>query len=269
MNLLTPTLTLEECFHDFKTRFPKNDPKRLLLGEFTGASQGRTIGRWLGGQLQPTGEYKWRSIAFFTLLGYTIPQFVNIRPLYQRAIQLFALGVMDAKKLATEGFGFQGVNATHKMYQAFERDRSTMPERETALRQYLKQHTEDLEAAKQLFDEQYGVIKLALPEVAGTPEPSVPKILVQPVPVRLTQSLPATAPVKPKLSHDILLGSAANLIQGLLPLLELIASDAFTAAERAQLRDSTGRDGVFKLSNVLEQLCGERARSQTTKQGAK
>ncbi len=269
MQITSHPLTLEECFRDFNTRFPKNDPRRLLLGEFTGASQNPTITRWLNGKNNPTGGNKWRSIAFFSQLGYTIPQFVNIRPLYQRAIKLFALGVMDARTLAIDGFGFQGATPTDKMYQAFEYDRSILEEREPALRQFINQHAEDLEVAKQLFDEQYGAAKLPIAiEVVAPILTVVPTEVVAPLTSK--PMLPkAPEKTKPKLSHDTILQSAAHLVQGLKPLLELIVSDAFTAEERAVLRELAGRDDIFKLSNVFDQLCSERARSQSNKQETK
>lgn len=267
-----PTLTLAECFRDFNERFPKTDQsgQRQLLGEFTGANQEQTINRWLSGKLQPGGEYKWRSIAFFSLLGYKIQLFEAAGYHYKRAIELLALDVITADKLAGEGFGFAGQEPKSRMYRVFENGETPLsPVRTVTLQNFIDQHVEDLTAAKQLFDEQYGAIKLAAVEISSQPESVVVIPTAQPAaavrPLRPT----ASAVVRPKLSHDTILTSAANFAQGLLPLLELIASDAFSAAERAELRERAGGDGIFKLSNILENLCGERARNQSIKQGVK
>ena len=46
----------------------------------------------------------------------------------------------------------------------------------------------------------------------------------------------------------------------MLPLAEYVESDACTPEERKLLRALAGIDGVFRLANVLNRLCGEKVR---------
>ncbi len=61
--------------------------------------------------------------------------------------------------------------------------------------------------------------------------------------------------------HDLLIDAAAGLVNTLLPLADLLLSDAYSAEDRSRLRERAGGDGIFKLANRLNRLCGEKARS--------
>lgn len=50
------------------------------------------------------------------------------------------------------------------------------------------------------------------------------------------------------------------MILAMLPLARRVDSDEFSAEDRRMLREMTERDGVFRLSNLLNRLCGEDAR---------
>lgn len=52
----------------------------------------------------------------------------------------------------------------------------------------------------------------------------------------------------------------AQLIRDSIPLSERVNSDEFDQKDRDKLRELTGSDGIFRLSNLLNSLCGERAR---------
>lgn len=52
-------------------------------------------------------------------------------------------------------------------------------------------------------------------------------------------------------------------IQQMIPLAEEVASDKFSVADRSRLRQLAGNGVVFKLYNILGQLCGEQARILT------
>lgn len=57
----------------------------------------------------------------------------------------------------------------------------------------------------------------------------------------------------------------AHLIQASIPLAKRLLSDDFSPDDRRQLRELTAQastNGVFELSNLLNRLCGERARKE-------
>lgn len=60
--------------------------------------------------------------------------------------------------------------------------------------------------------------------------------------------------------HDAVIVAFVRLAKELLPLADQLASDEFTAEERARVRHLAGEFTVFDLKNLLVQLCGERVR---------
>ena len=83
------------------------------------------------------------------------------------------------------------------------------------------------------------------------------------------QIAPQVRPFKPKLSvhrsldtHTSIIESLANIIKGIIPLVNLLESDEFTPEERAQFRELVGGNGVFEFSNSFFRLCGERTRNE-------
>jgi len=62
---------------------------------------------------------------------------------------------------------------------------------------------------------------------------------------------------------DKLVAELANKLQQLLPFVQEISGDGWTAEDRAALRDRAGRGVVLDLYNNLGYLCGERHRKQT------
>lgn len=68
---------------------------------------------------------------------------------------------------------------------------------------------------------------------------------------------------------DKLIAELANRLQQILPLVQDMASDRWTEADRYQLRDRAGRATVFELYNRLGELCGERARQASVAERAR
>jgi len=58
---------------------------------------------------------------------------------------------------------------------------------------------------------------------------------------------------------DVICDIASSVLE-LLPKVELAISDSFNPADREKIRDLADEDGVFRLANRLNRLCGERAR---------
>ena len=65
----------------------------------------------------------------------------------------------------------------------------------------------------------------------------------------------------PDLYRSIMLHSLAHMLTAALPIAKLIASNEFSIEERADLRERAGAKTIFELSNMLNALCGERARA--------
>ncbi|HEU4914453.1 MAG TPA: hypothetical protein VFT16_03570 [Candidatus Saccharimonadales bacterium] len=80
------------------------------------------------------------------------------------------------------------------------------------------------------------------------------------LPAATPMTVPTQASPDAPSKFQFLLESARTL-GSILPLLRHLASDACTPEDRASLRNLLGEDGMFELSNLVNQLCGERARN--------
>lgn len=54
---------------------------------------------------------------------------------------------------------------------------------------------------------------------------------------------------------------AASMLKGVLPLVRQLDSEQSSALDRSKLREFVGHDDMFDLSNILNNLCSERARN--------
>lgn len=272
MSLPRQILSLAECFRDYSERFPKkeNSKERGYLGEFIKADQSSTVRRWLTGEKLPTGERKWRAICFFEKIGYCVSERTALLPVYWCAIELFAFDIVSAEAIATGGFNITGIDPKDSLLKRIERNAKMTSKKACAVFDVESMYEEELGNAKRVFYEKYGDVMLSVLEVPSTQQKT-------PVPVVGLKAVPDDTSLekqknnlKPKitrvestqLSHQTVLLTLGHLINGIIPLAGMVASDTFSRDERAQLRALTGDDGIFRLSNLFEQLCGERARKQ-------
>jgi hypothetical protein len=68
--------------------------------------------------------------------------------------------------------------------------------------------------------------------------------------------------IEQPVDKESLMKGFAHLVQGMLHQADFLLSDAFTSDDRDKVRQLTGGDGIFLLSNRLNRLCGERARRE-------
>ena len=247
-------LTLNECLAAFDQRFPikKGNTERELLAQFTKSDSKRTLQRWFDGSNLPVGGKKWSAVVFFQLLGYKVAEFEKNRPVYQRAIEMFTLDLATSEEVAT-AFQLTGVDPKNRMYRVFDGNYDIRPERLRSIIKFTNSQMEDIGIAKDLFLEVYGELMVSKPSLTTA----------LPAPEKLTGvKIVTNVPSKKQVVPDVMIDTLANLIRAMLPLAALVASDTFTASDRALLRERAHGDGVFRLSNILDQLCGERARTQ-------
>ena len=127
----------------------------------------------------------------------------------------------------------------------------------------------DLQQLKELYDESLTAARKqfqeSLPSVttaARTTELPPPVAPVRVVPSAHPKAVPqhVSQPAVPLLTDNPVL-TLATLLSAAVPLARHLSSDTCTSEQRSQLRDLMGERGMFDLSNEINALCSERARS--------
>jgi hypothetical protein len=264
--------TLSQCFEQYALRFPgkKNIEQRKKLARFVEVSYESTAAIWLRGAPEPVGSKKWKAIVFFSLLGYNVSELRSLRPLYRDVIYMMALHVVSDQDIYT-AFHFVNKQPASRLFDVINHNQEVKPMRMASIEAMVSRHQDDLTAAKDLFLEAYQDVLLTTSEQSGEAE-SVTNVAVhtpeqtstlvsdpvhEMVPVVSVPTSKNTASAK-----GAILQSLAAMVQAMLPLAKMVVSDTFTKEDRVQLRELSGGEGVFNLSNLLEQLCSESARKE-------
>jgi len=241
-----------KCIVHLKDSIQNNHRKqRQIIASFIGVGD-ETVNRWFKEGTLPGGAALVRLRYYLEFLGYGVEELRVMPPALRDAGRLFAFRVADLPEIVQLVGYTEGSNGNDTVLAVFKGLRR-------ASRHKLLQFAAFVELYKdRLLDKQQATTKLKLhaPEAMEKVEekPAIPQVVAvvhpqRPEMQRVTQS------------NDVILKSVAGQIMAMLPLVQLVSSDAFTAEERAQLRELTGGDGVFKFANLLFRLCGERSRS--------
>lgn len=245
------TLSLSECLRHFAERFTgrQNVEHRRSLARFTGASYDNSVVYWLAGKYLPVGLNKWKTIAFFHLIGYPINEFDSLQPDYQTALVLLGCGLTDPKELGGV-FGYSGPQVTSQLFVVLSNNTELSAEKQATIKAFVAEHQDVMAETKASVRKQYQnvlyqpVVPVA-PSVAPLPAPR------EIAPADITGLDPRSAAA-----------SLAYQIKAMLPLAEFLESDAVSDSVRDELRMLSAPDagGVFKLANILHRLCGPRGR---------
>jgi hypothetical protein len=214
-----------------------------LVAAFTKAQPG-TVGDWLSKGQPPRGDRLNRLQHLLALLGIESPE-LSLVPDFGR--YLGRLMAFDALTFAEARAILGGIH-DQAVFQTIRGERDPFSEDAEkkptkTLEQLQEEYSEGLSAAedktRRQFAEQGIVVTTA----------------TQPSPVLIPQD--GDEP-----TQGFILRSACA-ISGILPLMRCLASDRCTPEDRAELREYLGEEGMFELSTLANQLCGERARSTT------
>ncbi len=233
-----------QCLRHFAQADFEGDKRRALM-EFAGVTANSTIRRWLNQGELPAGEQLLRMRHYLEHLGYEVTELRKLTPSVRELGRLIAfnvlpiaqaaarIGVPPAKKgggqLTTILLGGQGVSSErNSRIAALNAEFSDLLKKQVAKVPHLT---------------------LRGSNSAG------------PASVSVHRADPTVQTEQP-IDKDSLMKGFAHMVQGLLHQSDFMLSDAFTADDRDKVRQLTGGDGIFLLSNRLNRLCGERARRE-------
>lgn len=208
----------------------------------------RTVADWSNNRQPAKGVRLVRVWHFLAANGYESPELLGI-PAFNRYVgELFAFSVISMKELH-ELAGVTSESASLRIMRG-------QPPMHPAM---------SLEDIKELYDERLQQLKQELktkPTAADEPSVAPPTL-----PATTSESSAVFAPPQPSMmvgaSADSKVYTLATLLGAALPLARDLSSDRCKPEDRALLRELMGEDGVFDLSNILNVLCGERARTHS------
>ena len=214
-----------------------------LVCDFVSATPNTVMG-WTTGTA-PQGARLIRLWHFLALNGHDSPELIKLPAFCRYISELFAFQCITLEEVLQ----YCGVTADQTALQIMR----GQPPMHPAM---------SLDDLKELYNVQLETAKAA----ARVPLPPAD------TPVSVAASSPeppATPPSEAEVLPALLAGSGnqskittlATLLSAALPLVRLVNSDKCKPADRALLRELMGTNGVFELSNHLNDLCGERSRS--------
>lgn len=211
--------------------------QRELLAEFTGASV-HTVRRWNAPARGMPGGMVYIKLKFFLeLLGYEVDELRKLATDYYGLAELAVFTSYDEKSLADE-LGYQNYQSVLNIMNG---NGETSGSKLQKLMELRSVYENDIKASREAWANRIRIVVSPPREVK---RPSSAKEAV----TRVSDS------------HEENLLQLGYLILATVNLAEKIASDDYTAEDRKHLREITGGDQVFRFSNALNKLCGEKAR---------
>lgn len=221
--------TTQECLTHLGRQVPSSDVERGAfykpIADFTRRSHS-TVGRWFKGESAIEGESLLRLRYYLTKLGYQVSELEMLHPTIRELGRVIAEGKIEFEK-AVDLIGID----RDQLYRTVLRGVMPLDDR--------------LERIAELVKELGG----------GTSAGRSERVVTREVASRKGDQANAG------LSREDTILSLACLIKAATPLAQAIVSDAFSAEDRQRLRDLAGKDGVYRLSTIMNRLCSEAARS--------
>lgn len=214
--------------------------------EFFGVNAS-SVQRWLATGKLPEGLPLIRLWLFLEAAGYRIELLEKLKKsaLYHLA-EIVAFGIKLVSEM-TEELGFTQEQSVLRLAHG---GSATTLAREVIIDKCYQTHESRIQ------EERVKLLKLVgKKEDTSKVQPPVPTVRLQP-----EQKVSVS-------EHANMLQTLAYLILAARSIATRVASSEFSAEERRRLRELVGMNGVFDLSNALNKLCGETARSQMSVRG--
>lgn len=184
---------------------------------------------------------------FLEILGYKVKEIKQLatKPSVYHLAEMLAFGTLTPDAAVT----ILQYSCVQDVYRLVLRGmKSPIASRKKILEGLWEEQKSQVEQRRRELQEVIGVSPLLLEREASIPIAFVP-----------TKKKPTQAV---SLGRNTELETLGHLVLAALPLAEKIASNDFSEEDRKKLRQITGGDAVYRLSNAMNQLCGEKARNQ-------
>lgn len=216
-----------------------------LVAAFTKSKPG-TVGSWLSQSQPPRGDRLNRLQHLLALLGIESPELLLVPDFGRYLGRLMAFDVLTF----AEARDILGGIHDQAVFQTIRGERDPFGE------DVEKKPTKTLEQLQEEYDER--LMDAEGKERQRFAEQGYP---AQVVSSSAAAQLPASIPVTEGSGNFGFLLESATVIEALLPRLRYLVSDECTPEDRARVRAFLGEEGMFELSTLANQLCGERART--------
>ena len=222
-------------FFEWVAKQPAREKSKLIkyLGTFCQVKQIKTVENWVNGQYTPNGTHLLKVTVFADLLKFELPWLLQLknRPVLFRLIQVIAFDLVTADAISKT---LQYASRDH-LFRVLRGHCGVSSSRLKQVQKILQENNfpAEVDRAIEIFSNQ-------LPLTTGKAEP---------------------LPIKPSsIASDVnvTLTVLSIHLRSVQPLLELVASDGFSAEDRATLRRMVD---IFGIANLCGQLCGEDARN--------
>lgn len=237
MNVMKGTTV--ECLRHYGTMLPADKMKpREPLADYCGVAP-HAVWTWLTGRIEPQGESLLRARHFLEEQGYHVTELERLKvemPVSYELSRLVAHNVISVEEVVKR----VGFTCRSWFYRTVFYRGKPLPERLRRMEQIVKE----------LASKDVGV-KTVVPTVAL----EVKGEKREEAALRFSNG-------KAKVSEkQLTLDTLVGVLKVAMPLVERVLSDAFDGEDRGYVREQLGNNGVFKLSNGLNRLCGEKART--------
>lgn len=250
------TGTTAECLLDYANRLLSIAPRgsknaslvRLPLANFVGTGH-RTVERWiLDPKSLPKGMYLLKLRFFLQMIGYNITEIKNLSKEARLLAELMAFDILTLEG-ARIVLGLTPDNEDG-IYRVVLGRGNILPSKVASVKKTCLVHLNELQSTRQDFERSLDSVTQDIMSSLGAKSFEGPEVAEEKKEEVETAIL---------FEKEKVLETLAYMTLAMLPLAERVSSEDFSAEERKALRQMTS-DGIFKLSNELNKLCGEKAR---------
>lgn len=241
--------SLTDCIEDFYENVETNDyVVRSVLRDLTGVTS-NTISRWMRGVHEPSGINRVAVIYVLERIGYRISEFESVSD----TVRDYGLYVVFGDKTA------QSVQCELNL-----RNQQQVGELLLGRRYVSKEMRETME--QEVQQDKAGLVSKKREIEARLPSVDDSDIFVSADDLLKKSETRNGQPAQVELSDSLreeITEAFISQAESLKTLAELVLSDEFSGDDRQKIRDRfESGNGIFELSNLINQLCSETARER-------
>ena len=249
-----------ECFRHLIGLINKEETyyqKRRIICDFVGVNE-VTPQRWITEKSVPVGEPLIKLQYYLEHHKYQVSELERLDKDVREVGRIYAFGIVTLGELA-DWAGYTSPTKDRQVLCLLRGSVNLTEERRVHLRDLIELYRDEI------VQKGKNLMHIVTPQRAQGNVHAIEEGLkdVEQLAVTTIKEIPVVKPVKTSKVHtDAMMQSFAHLVLSMLPLAKVLASDECSAEDRKKLRELAGQDGIFRLSNLLNQLCGETARRE-------